>query len=224
MTKTQQIMVPELKPAELGKIESMELRASAMVVHAPEERTAAMEAIRYCVATIKGIKEYFADSKGQAHTLWQTIRGQERELLARVESARRALDRAVQLYDGEQRQKAEEERARLQAEEDARARREQERLAKAAAKLKTPELREERLEEAAAIEPVAVIVAPVIEKVAGERKVTTWKARVVDANAVPRAWLTPNLQTLGAFAKATKGAMPVPGVEFYCESRTSIVG
>ena len=221
---TQHVTVPEMKPEELDAIAQLETRAVGLVIHNPAERTAAVEVVRFCAKRTKAIRALWASSTGQAHTLWKTLVGQRKGYLDRVEVVRRGFDDGIQVFDREQRRKAEEERSRLQAEEDARARREQERLAKAAAKLKTPELKQERLEEAAAIEPVAVIVAPVIEKVAGERTVTTWKARVVDANAVPREWMTPDLQALSGLAKATKGAKQVPGVEFYSETRTSIVG
>ena len=46
---------------------------------------------------------------------------------------------------------------------------------------------------------------------------TAWKARVTDASAIPREWMVVNEQALQAFARSTKGAVAVAGVEFYAE-------
>lgn len=43
----------------------------------------------------------------------------------------------------------------------------------------------------------------------------TWKARVVDATAIPREFLIPNEQLLGQIAREQKENASVPGVEFY---------
>lgn len=50
---------------------------------------------------------------------------------------------------------------------------------------------------------------------------TTWRARVVDAAAVPREWCCPDERRLGEEARRTKGETTIPGVEFYAETTES---
>jgi len=54
-------------------------------------------------------------------------------------------------------------------------------------------------------------------KVAGISTRKVWKARIADPRKVPREYLVVNEKMLDAFAKATKGAVSVEGVEFYSE-------
>lgn len=66
--------------------------------------------------------------------------------------------------------------------------------------------------------PVAVVPNTTVPKVAGLRSAGLWKARVTDASVVPREYLVVNESALNAIARATKGAINVPGVEFYEET------
>ena len=67
----------------------------------------------------------------------------------------------------------------------------------------------------------AAVVAPKVEAyippVVGQSSRTVWKARVVDAFLVPREYLMVNEKVLDQVANATKGKVPIPGVEFYSE-------
>ena len=77
---------------------------------------------------------------------------------------------------------------------------------------------------------VAAVVAPVVQvpsaapKVAGINTKKIWKARVVDANLVPREFLIVNQAALDAFARGLKEGARVPGVEFYCETTMAAGG
>ena len=65
------------------------------------------------------------------------------------------------------------------------------------------------------------VVAPKVEAyippVVGQSSRTVWKARVVDAFLVPREYLMVNEKVLDQVANATKGKVPIPGVQFYAE-------
>ncbi len=144
------------------------------------------------------------------------------------EAARRERERAEALVAA---QRAKEEAA-IKAAEEARAR---------AAAAKTEEERAAALREAAkatkaaneadakaalreadvaAVAPAPVItVASVAPVVKGQSLRKTWRAVVTDASLVPREWLTVNEQALNAFARSTKGAVPVPGVRFVEETQ-----
>jgi len=46
-----------------------------------------------------------------------------------------------------------------------------------------------------------------------------WRFRVVDAQALPREWLVPNVEAIAGYAKAAKGEPhPIAGVEFFQET------
>ena len=77
-------------------------------------------------------------------------------------------------------------------------------------------------QEAKAENIVAPIVQPKLQAVAGTAQVTYWHARVVDVNKVPRAWLVVDEAALEKYAKATQGKIPIDGVEFFSETKTTI--
>lgn len=61
-----------------------------------------------------------------------------------------------------------------------------------------------------------VVQAPKV-KIDGIKKMTIWKYRVDDINKVPREWLIIDEKKMNAFAKATKGSIPVEGITIYSE-------
>jgi hypothetical protein len=120
----------------------------------------------------------------------------EEEARKRADEARRAAEAASAA-----------ERARLLKEAEAADRK------AAAANVKA----EQKQEEAAAAIPTTIEVATSTVKQAGESKSVTWKARVIDANLVPREWLIPDEMAINTFVRATKGLKQIPGVEIYPE-------
>ena len=76
---------------------------------------------------------------------------------------------------------------------------------------------------------VAEIVAPVVQvqapaKLVGESVRKIWNARILDAKKIPidylAMWIDP--KKVDDFARATKGNVPVAGIEFYFENSLSI--
>ena len=100
------------------------------------------------------------------------------------------------------------DRARLQAEAAAAQRKADAAAAKADAKD----------DQAAAVIATVVTVAASVPVVVGQSIRKTWRARVVNSAVVPREWMVVNQPALDAFAKATKGAVAVAGVEMYEET------
>lgn len=81
---------------------------------------------------------------------------------------------------------------------------------------------EAREEAAAMVAPAPVIaVASVAPTVKGQSLRKTWRAVVVELALVPREWMTVNEQALNAFARSTKGAVPLPGVKFVEDTQLS---
>jgi septal ring factor EnvC (AmiA/AmiB activator) len=71
--------------------------------------------------------------------------------------------------------------------------------------------------EATQVKAPTVNFASTVTKTAGESVRVVWKARVIDALLVPRAYLMVNEKALDSYAKNTQGENPMPGVEFYTE-------
>jgi hypothetical protein len=158
---------------------------------------------------------------------------QEQEAIRQAEQRRlqAAADEAArkerEKSEAAARLQREKEQAALHAAEEARKRaqaatNEAER-AKAAAEAEKAQAAASKAAAAAQVreETAAAVIAPVVQVaavtpvIAGQSVRKTWKARVVNSDAVPRAWLMVNEKSLAAFAVATKGAVKVDGVEFY---------
>lgn len=142
------------------------------------------------------------------------------------DKARKYIESARSEYRSNQEKTRREEEDRLRALAD----KEQERLRKKAEKRAERAIEkgdEEKAQEI--IDSVPVIAAPVladaeIPKQHGVKVRKIWKFRVVDEAKVPRDWLVVDEKGLGAFARATKGARKVPGVEFYSEDSEAVSG
>jgi len=177
------------------------------------------------VKSVKTIKtkiiEFFKESKENSYRAWKAVCANEKTFTDRLDGVESKAKQAILHYDAEQDNIRKVEQARLQAIEDERARKEQERLMKQADKLKSPERSE------ALMEMAASIVAPVVqveekEKTKGESTRKIWKARVIDPEKVPDIFKIIDYKSLDYYAKATKGAVPVEGVEFYEESLLAV--
>jgi len=141
-----------------------------------------------------------------------------------LEKAESIIKRKLLDFDQKRRRQAAEEQARLQAEADAQAAREQNKLLKEAENLKTPELQEQRLAEAAEVEAPVVTVATVTPKVAGISTRKTWKGEIVDKGELITAalqdntlwhWIDFDQSKINRFANDTKGQVAKPGIRFY---------
>jgi len=64
--------------------------------------------------------------------------------------------------------------------------------------------------------PIAAVESKV-PKIAGVSTRTDWKHRIVCEASIPREWLIPDDKKIAAFARATKGTITIPGIEFYSE-------
>lgn len=137
--------------------------------------------------------------------------------LSFLTEAESLIKRSMLTYDREQERKRKEEEDRLRAA----ARAEQERLQKEAEEKASQLAAEGKTEQAIEAAVVPVVPLPTVHveqpKVAGISRRQNWKARIVDQMKVPRQFLTVDEKALNAYAKATKGEVPVDGVEFYAE-------
>ena len=156
---------------------------------------------------------------------------QERIRLQRIadEQARKEREK-LQAEEARQRAIADEkrkiaERARKDAEEASGA--EREKLLKAATAAENrANTAETKADENADI--AQTVIAPVVNIEATEQKIDgkstrkTWKVKIVNVDLIPREYMVPNEKALDALAKASKGLIKIPGVEFYAETTIGI--
>ena len=187
-------------------------RASEIKIRNAEEMTEA-EAI---LAELRRRKKVWLEAveatvKG-AHATWKAAVAHRDSIAKPIEEAEAIVKSRITAYICEERRKAEAERARLQAEADARAEAERKRAVAAAEKLKTPELKAERMEQAETIvAPVVAVAAAVPDtKLA---VVVSYSFEIVDAAKIPAEYMAPDEVKIGAVVRATKGSVTIPGVK-----------
>jgi len=202
-------------------------RAQAIVIRTATDRA---DAKAFLLAVKQGQErahKEFDTMVDKTHAAWKEALAVRASFLTPLEGAEKAVETLITTYDADQERIRLDEQRRLQAIADETARKERERLEKEASKLKTPELREARLEQAAAIvAPVITVSAP--EKPKGESTRKLWRARLTDKAAliaaantkerfvdIARACLTFDQTAANRLATATKGAVPCPGIEWY---------
>lgn len=186
---------------------------AAIVVTDQQSYAAAGEILREIATIKKGIKERFADPKKKASEAHKAICNLENELLAKVtERETEIRQKMTAFYEAEQKRiAAEQERQRQEAEAMAALAAE----AEAAGDMETAA-------EAVAVAAVTESTVTAAPKAAGISMREVWRAKVVDPNKVPREYLIVDQSALDAIAKATKGKLNIPGVEFVKDLVSSV--
>lgn len=188
--------------------------AALLQVTTPEEYTNAGNFLKTIKAAQKKVTDFFGPMKQKAFEAHKEITKQESAMVGPLRDAEQKIKSSMLTYQSQEERKRFEAQRKAQEEADKKAMAERARLEREAAKLKTPELKEQRLEMAAAVVAPVVSVASVIPVIQGQNIVKRWKAKVVNLDAVPREWMIVNQSALDAFARSTKGAVKVAGVEF----------
>ena len=202
-------VVPEVNTKGLAAIE----QANAFVIQTQED-AAAVDA--FCVnlkALEKEVDAGYDDHIDAAFKAHKALVAKKKLYAEPIAQARSIAKGKLGVWQDKQRVIAEQEAAiaRAKAKKDA----EDEALARAA---RAAEFGDDK--GADEIISAPVVVEPV--KVAAPAKTATvfqtrWKARVVNASLVPDEYWVLDEQKIGAVARATKGAIKIPGVEIYSE-------
>jgi hypothetical protein len=200
-------------------------QAQSFVVKNQQDYDNAAEICKDIKIRIKQVEEYWKPLKEAAAKHHKDICAKEKELLSPFTAAETEIKGKMVAY---QKQKLEEER--LLKEEQERFRKEEEaRLLALAVKAEQEgktEHSEFLMEQAEEIH-TAVFELPKQVKTIGTAVKTTWKARVINESLVPvsiaGALIRPvDLKVLNDFARASKGNMAIPGVEFYEDINISV--
>lgn len=195
------------------------LQASKITVNNEQDAATATALLEAIAKDGKTVTAAIANFKQEANRRWKLWTSFEAFFLDPFEAMRKQVKGKVINWQEAERVKAEAIQRKLQAEADEKARREQERLQKEAAKLKTPEKIEAKLEQAAqVIAPTIHIEAPK----SGVKMQRRWVAKVTDQTAfVKAAAERPDLQgfitietTKMARAKSANPATEMAGITF----------
>jgi hypothetical protein len=193
-------------------------QANTFIVKNQQDYDNAAEVCKDIKNRIKTIEEYWKTLKDQAYKAWKDVCEKEKELLKPYQAAETAIKDKMVTF---QRQKMEEERL-LREEQERWKKEEADRLLAAAAEAEKEGKTEhsDYLVEVAEQTQNMTFQAPKVVKTVGTARKVIWKARVINPSLVPvefaGALLRPiDTGTLDKLAKASKGSMKIPGVEFY---------
>jgi hypothetical protein len=193
-------------------------QARTFIIVSQQDYNNAAEVCKDIKAKIKTIEDYWEKEKGTAYATWKGLCEKERTLLAPYTKAETEIKGKMTAW---QRQKMEEERL-LREEQERFRKAEEERLLAEAVKAEQEGMREnaDYMLELAEQAKTMKFEQPKQEKTAGTAVKKVWKARVTNAALVPvsiaGAVIRPiDEKVLNDLARASKGNMTIPGVEFY---------
>lgn len=138
--------------------------------------------------------------------------------LERLEGAERQLKRALQVFEGEQERIRREEQRKADEAADKERRRLEAQAEKAAQKGNTEKA--VQLQEKASM-TVAPVVSGPPPTAPGISSRANWKFEVTDPALIPREYLQPDLQKIGAVVRALKGDAAIAGVRVFAEKITN---
>lgn len=216
-------IISELTPI-VPRILEYQCYAETCKVTTLDEAVAVNDKVKAMKADIKTVIDALSDAKKSAHERHKFFTTSENFFKLPIDAAARlANDKRVK-WETEQARIAAEQQRKLQAEADERARKEQERLLKQAEKIKTPELKQQRMEEAQTV--IAPTVHVEVPK-SGGRITKYWTATVTDTAAFFKAVAErPELvgyvkieTTLMTRAKEANPMISIPGITFNQEVR-----
>jgi len=184
------------KPLDAAKKAVMDLFRGPLITLAAAESTVKRSMITFEIEQEKIRKDQEEKLQRQAKA------EEDRKKKVLEEQARKKEEEARKLREGAEKANAE-EKARLEAEAK-----------------KKEEQAEAKREKAEDVHVEAPILAPRVEKPKGISYKEQWRFRIVDKDKLPREYMVPNELMLRKLAVATKGKIPVAGVEFYSEKVT----
>jgi len=211
--------IVEVKPAEIslfGRVEQLHVAAANAVAQAAPDQTwmgKASDLDRMLSNAEKGIEDARTSATKPINDGLKAINNLFKPYKDGLKDARDALKGALKAQNQEIQRLAqvEADEQRRAAEEDAIA--EAERLEEVGEDVAASEV----IEDAANLSHGPVVPIGPTRGDLGSRTsfVDHWKARVVDANLVPREFMIPNEKMLSQYAKDSKGKTELPGIEIY---------
>jgi len=226
-----QISVNDSALAHISNANYLAETVKSLRISNSQEHVNSAEFLKKIKAVSKAIDDCRKDITKPLDELKKKVMDFFKEPLTELSEAESILKKAILSYQQEQERirreeeakaiakaKAEEEKKRKALEERAKKAEEQGNSAKA-------EMLRDKADD---VYVPTVVTAPTVEKVQGISTKKVWKAKIVDANKIPQnvyindEKVTAAIQAiLNKLATATKGAMPIDGVDFYQEESLS---
>ncbi|MDH5477807.1 MAG: hypothetical protein OEY50_05720, partial [Nitrospinota bacterium] len=209
----------EISEARTKAMEIASVASVAIVIHTADDYRAAGEQLTRIKHAAKQLEELRLSLTRPLDESKKRIMAMFARPKDDLDGAEAKLKRAMLAYNTEQDRIRREAEARLRAEAEAEEKRQEaQRKAALDAALESGDAaKAEEIINTPAVPPPPVAVVPqaIPPKVAGvsTRKIWTWK--ITDPDLIPRDYLLVNESMLTAVAKSGKGAVKVPGVEFY---------
>jgi len=160
------------------------------------------------------VVDYFEPIKSMAFKLHRALCDRENAILKPLDLRDRAIRDAMATF------KREQDRVRQEAEAAEAARRRQALeaiAAQEAAQLEAagaPELAAAVVDQAIAAPPPTVVLPDLVTET-GAKFRKTWRWQIVNADRVPREFLTLDEKKIGAYVRAMKSSGAIPGIEIY---------
>jgi hypothetical protein len=201
-------------------------QADRIVISNPVQYEGAADFLKDLKSAQKKVTDFFAPLKKKAHETWKAITTKEGEVLNPLQNSEAMIKNKMIVFQKVEEEKRIAEQRRLQAEAEEQARKERERLQKQAEKLKTPELKEQRLQEAEEVEVAVITVQSEVPEVKGISYRKIWKAEITDKpefvraalkNATLMSFIHIDATQMNKLATMTKGEISYPGIRFYEE-------
>ncbi|MBT9161087.1 MAG: hypothetical protein DDT26_02386 [Dehalococcoidia bacterium] len=211
------VITPEARRLEEAAERHL-VTAQSMVVRNAADYQSASEVLKAIKSRLKEVEDLRKGMTRPLDAAKAKIMAFFKPVTESLTNAETRTKKSMLVWQAEEEQKRLEEERRLQA----LARREQERLDRLAEERAQRWEDKGQLEKAEQIrDSVPVIPVPIVvreaPKAEGISTRTIWKFRIIDKEAIPHEYMIPNEKMLGDFARATKGTIAIPGIEFYAE-------
>lgn len=200
-------------------------QAQNILVTNNEQETKAVEFLKTIKTMQKEVNETFDPIVEKAHAAHKEATAQRNKFLNPLLEAEKRIKSMVSNFRLEMERKRLEQERKLREEAERKAEAERQKLQKQAEKAAAKGNEEKAAELQARREMVqapTIVVEKKTTKQEGMAVKTVWKARITDANLVPREYCIPNEKLIDSIAKSTKGTLKVAGVEFYEDSVVSM--
>jgi hypothetical protein len=225
-------MTDKKKESKLQK-QAMSLRDRAMKLQVKDSETftrakKGLMILKELEAEIKGTFDPVVDTTNKAHKAALAAR---KKHLDPVLEAKKYLSSQAGTYVAEQTRLREEAERKIREAQEAEERRLQDladaqlKAAQEAEAAGEPEKAAEILAEDDDTQELPADMAPVPlppppPVTTGLRTTITWKFRIINERLIPREYLIPDQQKIGAYGREHKKDAAIPGVEFYSETKT----
>lgn len=197
----------------LGEVQSLTITNQPTYDHAAD-------ALKHIKTRTKNLEDRRKEITKPLDVAKKSVMELFRKPLIMLVDAERIVKKGMIVYTDEQERIRREKEAKLRRQAEAEERRKKEALEKRAKKAegegkldKAEQLREQKEE----VSVEAPVLAQTTETPQGVAYKDRWYAVVIDKAKVPIAYLEPNMSALNKFASATKGKVPLAGVEFKSE-------